>query len=799
MTARARRPRRSGWFWVGLLLVLAAGYYFFGRFAVQKRAYAPNAFYQVKRADMLISIVEEGALRALNETVVRSALEGLNRIIYLVPEGSYVEKGDLLVELDSSGLKDRFNEQELAYQERLFLVMQAAGNLKIQKSLAESQVKEAELKVENAQADLEKYRDGDAPLLIQTVEARAGVLAEQVRIATERYARTQELFKSGNASKSELEADALSLKREQLALSQYQEDLRLIKKFDQPSQLRLLQSNVEQAQAELSRLKQRTSNEIAQAEADLTTGQAGLEVMEAGLKTQQRRLENAKILAPQNGLVVYASVSPFQFAGEDERRREEGRFRGGRDRGGSEGGREFRGGGGRGGRSSFESSLGGSSSSGGSGGNGGSSGSSTAQTIASGNQRIASAVSGSPETASGAGGSGGGGGGGSDGSSSSGGGRSGGGGGGGSGQNTTSAAMAFASYPSMRASSLFGASSASNSAAGSANGSASTTSTSNGQGSSARDGNLFAGGVQFGNNQFGFRSSQGFRDFGFDFYGTPGLLEEGTMVRQRQELIRLPDVSKMLAEIKISESQVRQVRLGMTAYVAVPNIPDRRFKATVRRVAFMPDSQSSWMNPNVKLYPADVLIDEELPILKPGVSASAEIIITNLTKVLSVPIQTVARLRGENVCFVKRGSGVRPVPVTTGWYNDAFVEITSGLKEGDFVLLAPVGDENIEETPPAETNNVDAATETMPPQPDSPRRGENYDPTRLPDSSRSGDSLDPSRRRESFGPAQPGQEPPSEERRFRRRDSDGTNGAAPFERRRGRPGGRRPQTEDAPE
>src|SRR5215204_4961219 len=252
MTLRRTRRRNSGWKWVALVLVVLAGFYFsrglFGRLA---RTYPPNAFYQVKRADMLISIVEEGALRALNETVVRNALEGVNRIIYLVPEGSYVQKGELLVELDSSGLRERLNEQELSYQERLFQKLQATGNLNIQKSLVESEIRDAELKVENAQVDLEKYREADAPLLIKTVEARSGVLTEQVRIARERYARTEELFKTANASKSELEADALSLKREQLALGQYQEDLRLIKKYDQPNKLRLLQSKVEQAKAEL--------------------------------------------------------------------------------------------------------------------------------------------------------------------------------------------------------------------------------------------------------------------------------------------------------------------------------------------------------------------------------------------------------------------------------------------------------------------------------------------------------------------------------------------------------------------
>jgi multidrug efflux pump subunit AcrA (membrane-fusion protein) len=815
MTQPRKRRRKPVWKWVALVVVLfAASYFLRGFFFGLQKTYPRNAFYEVKRADMLISITEEGALRALNETVVRSGLEGLNRIIYLVPEGSYVQKGDLLVELDSSGLKDRLNEQELSYQERLFQMLQATGNLNIQKSLVESQIKEAELKVENAQVDLEKYRDADAPLLIKTIESRSAVLAEQVRIAGERYARTEVLFKAGNASKSELEADALSLKREQLALGQYQEDLRLVKKYDQPNQVRLLTSNLEQAKAELDRLRQRTSNEIAQAEADLKTSQSALDFLDQGLKMQRRRLENSKIIAPQNGLVVYASVSPFQFAGGNEdRRREEGRFRMGRGpggRGGDDGtSGEFRGGGRRGGnRSSMEGSSGESSRS-----SATSSGGTTAAS-ASANQRIASAISGSSITEPNAAGSGSGSGsantGSGGGSGSFGGGRSGGGStGSGGGQNATSAAGAFASYTSMRPSSAFGASSAStNSGAGTANSGASGSSASTTGNARAEAPFSIAN-----NNQFGSRSSSmNSRDFGgFEFYGTPGILEEGTMVRMRQELIRLPDVSKMLAEIKIEEARVAQVRPGMTAYVQVQNIPHRRFKGTVRRIAPLPDSQSAWMNPNVKVYPADILVDdEELPILKPGVSANAEIIITNLPKVLSVPIQTVARFQGENVCFIRKGSRVTPVPVTTGWFNDSFVEITSGLKEGDFVLLAPASDEEVEEEAAPDTNVVDNAppqglqVDGPPPAEERrfPRRN-NGDPseTGMPTErrfQRGGDAPDtgaPGERRFQRPGETPPDGAPSGGRRFQRRGDDSSESGPPSgERQRTRPPGsdRRP-------
>ena len=738
---KRRMPRRK-WVWKGLalVLVLLAGFYFTrGYFQRFRKTYPATAFYQVKRGDMLISVAEEGALRALNETVVRSGLEGYNRIIHLAPEGSYVEKGDLLVELDSSGLKDRLNEQELLYQDRLFQMLQAKGNLNIQKSLVESQIKDAELRVENAATDFEKYRDGDAPLLIKTVEARSRVLAEQVRIARERYERTQELFKTGNATRSEVEADALSFKREQLGLEQYQEDLRLIKKYDKPNQLRLLQSNVEQAKAELERLKHRTSNEIAQAEADLKTSQGALDFMDEGIEMLRERLKSTKIMAPQNGLVVYAQVSPFQ--GGEDRSRDMSRFRTGGRNGqmGSGGGGEFRGGGrrgGRGGNSNLETTRSGSSG-----------GSSVAETIASGNQRIASAISGSPATDSAGGGGG-----------ASSGGRSGGGGSGGGAGNASSAAGAFATYPSMRPSSLLGASTATNS--GTSSGSAAA--------ANASVDNLNA--AQNLANQFGSRPRV-YNDFGYEISVTPGVLEEGLMVRQRQELIRLPDVSKMLAEIKIEEARVAQVKAGMTAYISVRNIPHRQFKGTVRRVGLLPDAQASWLNPDKKVFATDVLVDEELPILKPGVSANVEIIITNLTKVLSVPIQTVARLDGKNVCFIKKGMRVTPVPVTTGWFNDAFVEITAGLKEGDLVLLAPVGDkeeeEESEEMTDGETN---AAVPNLPP------------------------AAAPSR-------SQPQEEPNAEGRRFQRRNSEAPEGEAAPERPRNRQGaGRRSQNpQNAPE
>ncbi len=208
-----------------------------------------NQFYKVKRGDMLISVVEGGALKAVKESIIRSEFEGISRIISIVPEGTYVKQGQILVELDSSELKDRVNLQEVTYQNNDFAFIQAKENFSIQQSLVESQIKEAELRVEFAKSDLEKYIEGDAPQQINTATNAIIIRREQLQRAKDKLEWTQQLFKKGYASKSELEADGLSAMQAKIAVDQAEEDLRLFRKYDMPKSQRRLESAWEQAQA----------------------------------------------------------------------------------------------------------------------------------------------------------------------------------------------------------------------------------------------------------------------------------------------------------------------------------------------------------------------------------------------------------------------------------------------------------------------------------------------------------------------------------------------------------------------
>src|SRR5688572_17580582 len=448
------------------------------------RGNAVQEFHTVKRNDFMISIVEGGTLEAVNEVIVRSEVEGTARIIKMVPEGTYVKKGDLLVELDSSQAQDQVNQQLIAYEKARFALIAAQETLAIQRSVVESEISAADLKLEFARRDLKKYLEGEARQLKRNLEIEISTVQENLIVATDRYDWSKKLHAKGFETKSNLDKDQLAVSQYTLKLEQATNALSMFDHFDFPKQKRLLESAVQEAEKELARVKLQGEGKLKQYEADVKTQESTVELNRAKLQRDQANLAGCKIHAPGDGLAVYA----------------------------------------------------------------------------------------------------------------------------------------------------------------------------------------------MGNNRFSNES----------------LIEEGATIRNRQEIIKLPDVSEMKLAIKIHESHINMIRTGLGAYVVLDSMPDQRFRGTVRKVSLLPDSSSRWGNPNLKVYATEILLVDKLPPdVKPGVSARAEIVVTNMQGVLTVPLQAVATKQGKQVTYVKNGSELKPVPVDVGLYNTRLIQIVSGLNEGDLVSLAP--------------------------------------------------------------------------------------------------------------
>lgn len=165
-------------------------------------------------------------------------------------------------------------------------------------------------------------------------------------------------------------------------------------------------------------------------------------------------------------------------------------------------------------------------------------------------------------------------------------------------------------------------------------------------------------------------------------------IEEGANVRLRQTIITIPDMSQMGAHVNIHESQVKKVKLGQRALVRVDAEPGKFLEARVAELALLPDSASTRYTPNVKVYPCTIHIDGTHDWLKPGMNAKVDVIVDDLDDVLFVPVQSIEVENDRHFCYVNAGGKLERREITTGVFNDEFIEVRKGLDAGESVALA---------------------------------------------------------------------------------------------------------------
>jgi hypothetical protein len=163
------------------------------------------------------------------------------------------------------------------------------------------------------------------------------------------------------------------------------------------------------------------------------------------------------------------------------------------------------------------------------------------------------------------------------------------------------------------------------------------------------------------------------------------MIEEGAMVRERQTIIRLPDLSQMQVKCTVHESKIDSLRRGMRARIKVQ---DRESQGIVTSVSNQPEP-SNWFSGSVREYAAIVAIETNSGGLRPGMTSAVEILIANLEDVLSVPVQALVEKKGKFYCWVKVPEGIEKREIELGLGNNTRMQVTSGLQEGELVLLSP--------------------------------------------------------------------------------------------------------------
>ncbi len=299
----------SKWLWIGLVvLVLAGTGVWLARGGDEAEGAVRGA--KVRRGSLKVAVVQRGNLAAKDANSVKSEVEGQSTILWLVPEGTQVKPGDLLVELDASDLVDKKVAQEISVQNAEASYQKAKAQYDIQESQNRSDIEAAERKLAFARIDKEKYEasNGDYAQLFAAAEEKIKLAEGELAKSQNTYDWSKQLAQKGFLTKSELDRDELDFQRAQVSLDQARRNKQLLVDYDAPRKRAELDADLREAQRGLDRAQLEATSKIVDYQAALGTSKSKLDLEKEKLAKYIDQLAKSKIKSSTTGMVVYARV-----------------------------------------------------------------------------------------------------------------------------------------------------------------------------------------------------------------------------------------------------------------------------------------------------------------------------------------------------------------------------------------------------------------------------------------------------------------------------------------------------------
>ncbi|HLN55135.1 MAG TPA: efflux RND transporter periplasmic adaptor subunit, partial [Bacteroidales bacterium] len=184
----------------------------------------------------------------------------------------------------------------------------------------------------------------------------------------------------------------------------------------------------------------------------------------------------------------------------------------------------------------------------------------------------------------------------------------------------------------------------------------------------------------------------------------------GTNLMAGTEMLRVADLSRMEAQVEVNENDIVRVSLGDTALIEVDAYLDKKFRGVVTEIANSAKttgvSADQVTNFDVKILVLpesyrDMEAQGQNPF-RPGMSATVDIQTESKPGIITVPIQSVTTRTDttkiessrtdddiRTLVFITDGKYALAKDVKTGIQDNTYIEILSGINEGDRVISAP--------------------------------------------------------------------------------------------------------------
>lgn len=158
----------------------------------------------------------------------------------------------------------------------------------------------------------------------------------------------------------------------------------------------------------------------------------------------------------------------------------------------------------------------------------------------------------------------------------------------------------------------------------------------------------------------------------------------GDEIYQGQRFASIPDLSRMKVETTVSETDIYKVKTGQKVEIRLDAYPAKAFMGTISYISKL--SHEKEESASIKVFDLEILVDEQDPILKPGMTVSCEIFTVNFDDMYFVENECLIKENGQYFVYCEEGGSNTKYPVKTGPRNNKCTVIYGDLRQGQKVV-----------------------------------------------------------------------------------------------------------------
>lgn len=175
--------------------------------------------------------------------------------------------------------------------------------------------------------------------------------------------------------------------------------------------------------------------------------------------------------------------------------------------------------------------------------------------------------------------------------------------------------------------------------------------------------------------------------------GTGGTTSSGAEGGGSGPLVQIADLSQMTVKVQVNEVDISRIAVGQAARVTFSALPGTMLDAQVTRISTTATADPYGGSGGVVTYDVELLIPEPAPELKPGMTASVEILMQSVPDALTVPVSALMTDDGVSyyvyVMSDPETEAVERRDVTVPAQSDTTAVIEGDVSDGDLVVLDP--------------------------------------------------------------------------------------------------------------